>query len=114
MMAKVNIAGFRRSLQDGPGLSHIIWISNKTFRRVSVASMKPLQCVALVAVLIQSLSVVDAGARDGKDARSVLTTIAGEAANENATTLKVDRLDAGIDTIVPANATMERVATGFT
>ena len=28
-------------------------------------SMKTLQCVALVAVLIQSLSVVDAGAREG-------------------------------------------------
>jgi gluconolactonase len=77
--------------------------------------MKPLQCVALVAVLIQSLSVVDAGARDGKNARSVLTAIAGEAANGNTTTtLQVDRLDAAIDAIVPANATMERVTTGFT
>jgi len=75
--------------------------------------MKPLQCVALVAVLIQSLSVVDAGARDG-NTHTFLTAIAGEAANENTTTLKVDRLDASIDTIVPANATMERVATGFT
>jgi gluconolactonase len=79
-----------------------------------VTSMKPLHCVALVAVLIQSLSVVDAGARDGKNPYPVLTTIAGEAANENTTTLKVDRLDSGIDAIVPANATMERVATGFT
>src|SRR6266851_8207058 len=76
--------------------------------------MKPLQCVALVAVLIQSLSVVDAGARDGKNAYRVQTTIAGEAANKNITTLNVDRLEAGIDAIVPANATMERVATGFT
>jgi gluconolactonase len=79
-----------------------------------VASMKPLQCVALVAVLIQSLSVVDAGARDGKNAYRVLATIAGATANENTTKLKVDRLDSGIDAIVPANATMERVATGFT
>src|ERR1700692_3003232 len=76
--------------------------------------MKPLQCVALVAVLVQSLSVVEAGPRDGKNAYRVLPTIAGEAANEDTTTLKVDRRDTRIDTIVPANATMERVATGFT
>jgi gluconolactonase len=76
--------------------------------------MKRLQCVALVAVLIQSLSVVDAGARDGKNSGSVLVSIVGDAANEKTTALSVDRLDSSIDTIVPANATMERVATGFT
>jgi gluconolactonase len=78
---------------------------------VSVALMIRLQCLALVAV---SLSVVDAGARDEKNASSVQTTTGGEAANKNITTLNVDRLEAGIDAIVPANATMERVATGFT
>jgi gluconolactonase len=79
-----------------------------------VPSIKPLQYVALVAVLIQSLSVVDAGARDGKNAGNVLVSIAGDAANEKITVLNVDRQDAGIDSIVPANATMERLATGFT
>jgi gluconolactonase len=79
-----------------------------------VASMKPLQCVALVAVLIQSLSVVDAGARAAEDARAVSTTIASDVSENTSAALKVDRLDPGIDMIVPPNATMERVATGFT
>jgi hypothetical protein len=35
-------------------------------------------------------------------------------ADENVTPLKVDRLDVGLDAIIPANATIERVATGFT
>jgi len=78
-----------------------------------VPSIKPLQSVALVAVLIQSLSVVDAGARSGRNAANVSTAIADNAAKEK-TALNVDRRDAAIDTIVPANATMERVATGFT
>jgi gluconolactonase len=68
-----------------------------------------------MAVLIQSLSVVDAGARDGrKNADSNLEALAGDAANGKTSALNVDRLDAGIDRIVPANATIERVATGFT
>jgi gluconolactonase len=57
---------------------------------------------------------VDAGARGATSAYRILPAIAGEAPNENTTALKVDRLDAGIDSIVPANATIERVATGFT
>jgi gluconolactonase len=76
--------------------------------------MKPLQCVALMAVLIQSLSVMDAGARAVGDGRGVSTVIASGAPEKTTAALKVDRLDAGIDLIVPANATMERVATGFT
>jgi gluconolactonase len=76
--------------------------------------MKPLQCVALMAVLIQSLSVVDAGARRGKDPVSGLTAITGDPVNENTSPAKLDRLNAGIDAIVPADATIERVATGFT
>jgi gluconolactonase len=76
--------------------------------------MKPLQCVALMAVLIQSLSVVDAGARDGGNGHSFFSSIEGDAVDENTTALKVDRLDAKLDAIVPANATIERVATGFT
>jgi gluconolactonase len=79
-----------------------------------MASMKPLQSVALVAVLIQSLSVVDAGARSGATDNRILPAIAGEAPNENTTAVKLDRMDPAIDSIVPANATMERVATGFT
>jgi gluconolactonase len=79
-----------------------------------VASMKALQCVALMAVLIQSFSVVDAGARKGENDRGVSMANAGEASEKTIVALKVDRLDAGIDTIVPANATIERVATGFT
>jgi gluconolactonase len=79
-----------------------------------VALMKPLQCVALMAVLIQSLSVMDAGARAVGDGRGVSTVIASGAPEKTTAALKVDRLDAGIDLIVPANATMERVATGFT
>ena len=73
--------------------------------------LKPLRYVALMAVLIQSLSVVDASARRTPGA-GVAT--AGAYASENVSPLKVDRLDATIDTIVPASATMERVATGFT
>jgi gluconolactonase len=76
--------------------------------------MKPLQCVALMAVLIQSLSVVNAGAREGKDPGSGLTAIIGDPVNENTSPVKLDRLNAGIDAIVPADATIERVATGFT
>jgi gluconolactonase len=76
--------------------------------------MKPLQCVALMAVLIQSLSVMDAGARNGNNPHSSFTAIEGDAVDENTTALKLDRLDAKVDAIVPANATMERVATGFT
>src|SRR5437879_89078 len=65
-----------------------------------------------MAVLVQSLSVVGAGARRLAGASGVST--ADAYANESATPLKVDRLDARIDMIVPANATLERVATGFT
>lgn len=81
--------------------------------------LKPIQRVVLIGLLIQSLSVVDAGARGAPNFGSVFPTYeaivdAGVGANENTAPLKVDRLDAGIDTIVPANATIERVATGFT
>ena len=62
--------------------------------------LSPLQSAALIAVLVQSLSVVDASARS--------------AVTENTTQLRVDRMDASIDRIIPADATIERVATGFT
>ncbi len=77
-------------------------------------SMKPLLYAAVVAVLVQGLSVVDARARDGKNARSLSAGVAGGAMKENTVSLKVDRLDAALDAIVPADATIERVATGFT
>src|SRR3984957_14920943 len=75
--------------------------------------IRSLQCVALVAVLVQSLSGADAGARDRNNTQGVLTAIADDAANGKTGALKGDRLDAAIDTIVPANATIERVATVF-
>ncbi len=62
--------------------------------------VKKLQGGVLLAVLVQSLSVMDAGA-----ARAVV---------DPAVPVKVDRMDAGMDAIVPANGTLERVATGFT
>jgi gluconolactonase len=65
-----------------------------------VRYLSPLQSAALIAVLVQSLSVVDASARS--------------AVTENTTQLRVDRMDASIDRIIPADATIERVATGFT
>ena len=62
--------------------------------------MKMLQAGVLLAVLVQSLSVRDAAA--------------SSAVVDPAVPVKVDRKDAGIDAIVPADATIERVATGFT
>ncbi len=62
--------------------------------------VKMLQGCLLTGVLIQSLSVVDAGAAAAADVTS--------------TPVKVDRMDAGLDAIVPADAVVERVATGFT
>jgi gluconolactonase len=62
--------------------------------------MKMLQASVLLVVLVQSLSVRDA------DASSAVVN--------PAVPVRLDRMDAGIDAIVPADATMERVATGFT
>jgi gluconolactonase len=62
--------------------------------------VKMLQVCLLAGVLVQSLSVVDAGAAAVADVVSA--------------PVHVDRMDAGLDAIVPANATVERVATGFT
>ncbi len=73
--------------------------------------MKPIQCVVLIGSLIQSLSVVDAGARRVPEFSAAY---AGVDADEISAPLKVDHLDAGIDSIVPASAMIERVATGFT
>lgn len=66
-------------------------------------SLKVLQGGVLMALMIQSLSAVDAGATGG-----------GNAFVDAAVPVKIDRMDAGMDAIVPANATVERVATGFT
>jgi gluconolactonase len=79
-----------------------------------VRYIKLLQSVVLMAVLIQSLSVVDARARRLAAADGVPTAIAGAVASDITAPLKVDRLDGGLDALVPANATIERVATGFT
>jgi gluconolactonase len=79
-----------------------------------VASMKQWKCVALVAVLVQSLSMVDADARETGIESGVSTAITGGAPEMTATALKVDRMDAGLDAIVPADAKLERMATGFT
>ena len=61
--------------------------------------MKPIQCVVLIGSLIQSLSVVDAGARRAPESSAAYRAVAdaGVAADEISTPLKVDRLDAGID-----------------
>jgi gluconolactonase len=62
--------------------------------------VKMLQGCLLAGVLIQSLSVVDAGAASAADVKSA--------------PVKLDRMDAALDAIVPADAVVERVATGFT
>src|ERR1700733_705424 len=66
-------------------------------------SLKVLQGGVLMALMIQSLSAVDAGAADD-----------GNAFVDAAVPAKIDRMDVGMDAIVPAGATVERVATGFT
>src|ERR1017187_1059551 len=40
--------------------------------------------------------------------------VASAAAAENAAPLKIDKLDAGADRIIPGGAMLERIATGFT
>src|SRR5271168_4215712 len=62
--------------------------------------VKMLQGCLLAGVLLQSLSVVNAGASAAADVTSA--------------PVKVDRMDAGLDAIVPGDAVVERVATGFT
>src|SRR6202789_2584906 len=62
--------------------------------------VKSVQGYLLAGVLIQSLSVLDAGAAPAADVKSA--------------PVKVDRMDAALDAIVPADAVVERVATGFT
>jgi gluconolactonase len=76
--------------------------------------MKTLQCVALVVVLTQSFPMVDADARETGIESVVSTSIPSEAPDTMATALKVDRMDAKLDAIVPAEAKLERMATGFT
>ncbi len=77
----------------------------------SMNLVKMLQGGVLLAVLIQSLSVVDAGARRMNGTENTFAALAGD---DNSSPVKVDRQDAGIDAIVPADAKLERVATGFT
>jgi gluconolactonase len=83
-----------------------------------VRYVKPFRYVVLMVLLIQNFSIVDADARRTTDAGGgvlpYVATAAAVSSDENTSPLKVDRLDAGIDAIVPANATIERVATGFT
>jgi gluconolactonase len=67
-----------------------------------VRSMKMLPSLVLVALLGQSFFVAESTAK------------AGVAADDSAVPLKVDRREPGFDALVPANATIERVATGFT
>jgi gluconolactonase len=71
-----------------------------------VRYFKWLRCALLVAVLVQSLSLTDAGARQ--------LSGDGIAMSDGPAPLKVDRMAAGIDAIVSADARIERVATGFT
>src|SRR5260221_460626 len=63
---------------------------------------------SVIAVAISFLFVLTA-------ARCVAASDPALAANaDNVTPVKMDRLDAAIDKIVPAGATMERIVTGFT
>ena len=48
------------------------------------------------------------------DASAVPASQAGSSGVENSTPLKVDRLDPSADGIIPGNAQLERIATGFT
>jgi gluconolactonase len=66
-----------------------------------------LSHLALALPLVSMVAMT--GAADGQDVSCV--TAGG---NENATPLKVDRLDKAIDQIIPANGRLERIATGFT
>jgi gluconolactonase len=81
--------------------------------------MKLVRCLVLMVLLIQSFSIVDAGARGAQSFSGAFlpyVTAANAAVGtpENMTPVKFDRLDGGIDAIIPANAMVERVATGFT
>src|SRR5438309_5837957 len=113
MMAEVNLASFRRSVHDEPDPCHLFGYPIKHFGGI-VISIKTWQCVTLVAVLIQSLSMADAGARTTRDGRGVSPMMASEALDITTTALKVDRMNAGIDAIVSPDTKLERVATGFT
>ena len=81
------------------------------FVRRLVNLVKISQGGVLLAVLIQSLSVVDAGARKMTGTENSFIASAGD---NNFSPLKVDRQDVGMNAIVPADAQLERVATGFT
>src|SRR5271154_1489275 len=74
------------------------------------------RCAILIGLLIQSFSMVDADAKKvtSSSLPYVTTDGAGVSADDTVAPLKVDRLDAGLDALVPPNATIERVATGFT
>src|SRR5271154_2117292 len=74
------------------------------------------RCAILIGLLIQSFSMVDADAKKvtSSSLPYVTTDGAGVSADDTVAPLKVDRLDAGLDALVPQNATIERVATGFT
>lgn len=81
--------------------------------------MKPVRCLVLMLLLIQSFSIVDAGAREAQSFGSILlpyVTMADAAMDvpDNTTPVKFDRLDRSIDAIIPSDAMVERVATGFT
>jgi gluconolactonase len=76
--------------------------------------MKTLQCVAMAVVLTQSLSMVDADARETKVEGGVSTAMGGGVAEMTTAALKVDRMNAKLDAIVPADAKLERMASGFT
>src|ERR1700678_2048495 len=81
--------------------------------------MKPVRCLVFMLLLIQSFSIVDAGAREAQSFGSILlpyVTMADAAMDvpDNTTPVKFDRLDRSIDAIIPSDAMVERVATGFT
>jgi gluconolactonase len=81
-------------------IRHFFFRRKRPMMRISLRSMLALSAVAVLC----SLALCTTSAGVGSDpANSVV-----------ATPIKLDRLDASIDQIVPADAKLERVATGFT
>jgi gluconolactonase len=69
--------------------------------------LKLLLLIVAAALCASMINQLNVGARSNPSADD-------GASVENSTPLKVDRLDASIDRIIPANATLERIATGYT
>jgi gluconolactonase len=104
-----DLPGFKDALsmkgrRSQAGCTHQIFRKNRMKLTGTFRLLFPL---ALVALFVSTMNVTDAAAGskpEGKPTAAVL----------NSTPLKVDRLDASIDQIIPAGASLERIAIGFT